>query len=81
VFLRLSQEDESIRAALVLIGDVYVTNSQRPAQTQQVDVLMEMDQSELYATIQTRIKKPDAHTDPSLFLLALLFCILQVFFS
>ncbi|EWY97354.1 hypothetical protein FOYG_02204 [Fusarium oxysporum NRRL 32931] len=78
VFLRLSQEDESIRAALVLIGDVYVTNSQRPAQTQQVDVLMETDQSELYATIQTRIKKPDAHTDPSLFLLALLFCILQL---
>ncbi|KNA98161.1 hypothetical protein FOXG_18348 [Fusarium oxysporum f. sp. lycopersici 4287] len=78
VFLRLSQEDESIRAALVLIGDVYVTNSQQPAQSQQGDVLMETEQNELYATIQTRIQKPDAHTDPSLFLLTLLFCIMQL---
>ncbi|KAF5259390.1 hypothetical protein FOXYS1_9992, partial [Fusarium oxysporum] len=78
VFLQLSQQDESIRAALVLIGDVYVTNSQQPAQTQQVDVPMETEQSELYATIQTRIKRPDARTDPSLFLLAVLFCILQL---
>ncbi|KAK2686127.1 hypothetical protein QWA68_015104 [Fusarium oxysporum] len=78
VFLQLSQQDESIRAALVLIGDVYVTNSQQPAQTQQVDVLMETEQSELYATIQTRTKRPDARTDPSLFLLAVLFCILQL---
>ncbi|KAM5387490.1 hypothetical protein ACJA88_001842 [Fusarium oxysporum] len=80
VFLRLSQEDESIRAALVLIGDVYVTNSQQPAQSQQGDVLMETEQNELYATIQTRTQKPDAHTDPSLFLLTLLFCITWVFY-
>ncbi|RKK68817.1 hypothetical protein BFJ69_g13243 [Fusarium oxysporum] len=78
VFLQLSQEDESIRAALVLIGDMYVTNSQQPVQSRRGDMLMKTEQGELFPTIQTRIQKSDAHTDPSLLLLALLFCILQL---
>jgi hypothetical protein len=41
-------------------------------------MLMDIEQSELYATIQTRIRKTDVHADPSLFLLAVLFCLLQV---
>ncbi|KAH7171626.1 hypothetical protein DER46DRAFT_592460 [Fusarium sp. MPI-SDFR-AT-0072] len=74
-FVQLSREDESIRAALVQIGDVYANNNQQPVRG---GVLMETEQSELYATIQTRIQNPDAYSDPSLFLLALLFCILQL---
>ncbi|KAF5265137.1 hypothetical protein FOXYS1_4048 [Fusarium oxysporum] len=78
MFLQFSQEDESIRAVLAHIGDVYTTNNQQPVQSPQGDMVMEIEQSELYATIQTRLQKPEPHVDPSLFLLAVLFCLLQL---
>lgn len=42
-------------------------------------MLMEREQRELYAVIQTRFQRPDPHMDQSLMLLAILFCLLQVF--
>lgn len=78
MLLRFFQEDESIRAALVHIGNSYVTNGQQPVQSREGSMLMEIEQRELYATIQTRLQKSESHLDPSLLLLAVLFCLLQV---
>ncbi|KAH7142659.1 hypothetical protein B0J13DRAFT_676012 [Dactylonectria estremocensis] len=78
MFMQLFRDDEDIRAALVHIGNAYVTNGQRPVQSRDGSMLMEMEQRELYATIQTRLQKSESHLDPSLLLLAVLFCLLQL---
>lgn len=75
---RLFQEDESIRAALVQIGNAYVTNGGQQVHSRKGSMLMKIKQRELYATIQTRLQKPNSHLDPSLLLLAVLFCLLEV---
>jgi hypothetical protein len=78
MLLRLFQDDESIRTCLLQIGDAYVTNGGRQVQSQKGSLLLDIKQRELYATIQIRLKKPDPHLDSSLLILAVLFCLLQV---
>ncbi|SPJ79463.1 uncharacterized protein FTOL_07854 [Fusarium torulosum] len=75
---RLFQEDESIRAALVQIGNAYVNNGGQQVQSRKGSMLMKIKQRELYTMIQTRLQKPNSHLDPSLLLLAVLFCLLEV---
>jgi hypothetical protein len=78
MLLRLFQENKSIRAALLQIGNAYVTNGGQQVQSQKGSMLMDIKQRKLYATIQTRLQKSDSHLDPCLLLLAVLFCLLQV---
>jgi hypothetical protein len=75
MFLRWFREDESIRAAFVHISNAYVTNGQQPVESRDGNMFMEMEQRELYATIQTRLQKPESHLNPSLLLLAVPFCL------
>ncbi|EXA31453.1 hypothetical protein FOVG_17231 [Fusarium oxysporum f. sp. pisi HDV247] len=72
------REDESIRNTLNHISNALVTNGNQPVQRRDESMLMDIEQRDIYATIQTRLQKPEPHLDPSLLLLAVLFCVLQL---
>ncbi|KAF5634411.1 fungal specific transcription factor factor domain protein [Fusarium sp. NRRL 25303] len=72
------REDESIRNTINLISNAFVTNSNQTVHRRDESMLTDIEQRDIYAAIQTRLQKPEPHLDPSLLLLAVLFCVLQV---
>ncbi|TQN70509.1 hypothetical protein CSHISOI_04973 [Colletotrichum shisoi] len=76
--LRWSEEDSGIRTVLSCIGNVYASRGLQLATIQTGDVLlMEVEQREIYDTIQKRLQQPSPHLDKSLLHLAVFFCLLQ----
>lgn len=76
--LQCFREDSGIRTALACIANAYKSRGKYSAVIQNNGMFMESEQRELYATIQTRLQRPDPHLDQPLLLLAVLFCVLQV---
>jgi hypothetical protein len=77
-FLRLVQENENIRDAVVAIGAAYAIHSHQATRFPEESGLTDFLQRKLYAKIQVRLREPDPHLDPSLLPLAILLCIVQV---
>ncbi|KAM3085796.1 hypothetical protein ACMFMG_002857 [Clarireedia jacksonii] len=77
-FLRLIQENESIRDAVVAIGAAYAIHSQKATGLSDESGLADFLQRKVYAKIQGRLREPDPHVDPSLLPLVVLLCIAQV---
>ena len=77
-FLRLIEENENIRDAVVAIGAAYAIHSQKSTGLSDESGLADSLQRKVYAKIQGRLREPDPHVDPSLLPLVVLLCIAQV---
>ncbi|SCO53778.1 uncharacterized protein FFNC_15179 [Fusarium fujikuroi] len=72
------REDESVRNTINHISNAFVSNGNQTLNSRDDSMVTNIEQRDIYAAIQTRLQKPEAHLDPSLLLLAVLFCVLQL---